>query len=415
MDGSDVTVVMPPSRGLQAIQMVGNMEPAAGRAKEAWLAPLQPALQQGASQMKAFITRLVGTEEEEGGGEGRLRSPPAAVVKEGLLFVHKTRGKGPLLSCAAKKLHFCLTGEALSFAKSPGAEVRGAQEEVEPRREWGGTEHHPPSGRGSAPSPWPTSVRPRRWRRRASGAATSCRLSTWMRTGSRRRPTCSARWDGTGVGMGGVSQPGHPISTPSPAAVCQRAEPVAVRPAQGVRQQPPVALRLPPRRLQGGQVDLLPPEGQDGYGGWPGCGAGVLVGCLPPRKTHRQPSVPQGWGATGPGMGSPCRTGVTPWIPTQRHSASSSTSTASSSPSGEPLMGGTTGRTTPCVSPAPQRLCLPRTLQPREKYWELVKMEDPQSGPQVCSEGSDEGDTWGNRGRNPQLPIPIRDALFGAS
>ncbi|XP_068512256.1 ras GTPase-activating protein 4-like isoform X1 [Anas acuta] len=111
----------------KAIQMVGNMEPAAGRAKEAWLAPLQPALQQGASQMKAFITRLVGTEEEEeDGGEGRLRSPPAAVVKEGLLFVHKTRGKGPLLSCAAKKLHFCLTGEALSFAKSPGAERIGS-------------------------------------------------------------------------------------------------------------------------------------------------------------------------------------------------------------------------------------------------------------------------------------------------
>lgn len=42
-------------------------------------------------------------------------------------------------------------------------------------------------------------------------------------------------------------------------------------------------------------------------------------------------------------------------------------------------------------------------------------MEDPQNDPQVCSEGSDEGDTWGNRGRNPQLPIPIRDALFGAS
>lgn len=145
MDGSDVTVVVtPPSRGLQAIQMVGNMEPAAGRAKEAWLAPLQPALQQGASQMKAFITRLVGTEEEEDGGEGRLRSPPAAVVKEGLLFVHKTRGKGPLLSCAAKKLHFCLTGEALSFAKSPGAEVRGAQEEVEAHHDWGGTEHRVP-------------------------------------------------------------------------------------------------------------------------------------------------------------------------------------------------------------------------------------------------------------------------------
>ncbi|XP_040505989.1 ras GTPase-activating protein 4 isoform X2 [Gallus gallus] len=108
----------------QAVQMVGNMEPAAGRAKEEWLAPLQPALQHGASRMRAFITRLVGTEEEEEGGEGWPCAPRAAVVKEGLLFVHKTRGKGPLLASASKKLHFCLTGEALSFAKSPGVEQR---------------------------------------------------------------------------------------------------------------------------------------------------------------------------------------------------------------------------------------------------------------------------------------------------
>uniref|UniRef100_A0A8V1AFM0 RAS p21 protein activator 4B n=1 Tax=Gallus gallus TaxID=9031 RepID=A0A8V1AFM0_CHICK len=66
----------------KAVQMVGNMEPAAGRAKEEWLAPLQPALQHGASRMRAFITRL--------------------------------------------KLHFCLTGEALSFAKSPGVERCGS-------------------------------------------------------------------------------------------------------------------------------------------------------------------------------------------------------------------------------------------------------------------------------------------------
>ncbi|GAB0198142.1 ras GTPase-activating protein 4-like [Grus japonensis] len=110
----------------KAVQMVGNMEPAAGRAKEAWLAPLLPALQQGIAQMKAFITRLVGMEEEEEEGEGRPPGPPTAVVKEGPLIVHKMRGKGPLLAAAAaKKLHFCLTGEALSFGKSPGAEHNG--------------------------------------------------------------------------------------------------------------------------------------------------------------------------------------------------------------------------------------------------------------------------------------------------
>lgn len=104
--------------------MVGNMEPAAGRAKEPWLAPLLPTLQQGITRMKDFITRLVEMEEEE--GERRPLAPPSTVLKEGLLFVHKTRGKGPLLSAASKKLHFCLTGESLSFSKSPGAEVGGS-------------------------------------------------------------------------------------------------------------------------------------------------------------------------------------------------------------------------------------------------------------------------------------------------
>ncbi|XP_053851670.1 ras GTPase-activating protein 4-like isoform X2 [Vidua macroura] len=109
----------------KAIQLVGNMEPAAGRAKETWLSPLLPALQQGTARMRDFITRLVGT--EEGEGEGRPLGPPPAVVKEGLLLVHKTRGKVPLLAAAAgKKLHFCLTGESLSFGKSPGAERIGA-------------------------------------------------------------------------------------------------------------------------------------------------------------------------------------------------------------------------------------------------------------------------------------------------
>ncbi|OWK59879.1 Ras GTPase-activating protein 4 [Lonchura striata] len=113
----------------KAIQLVGNMEPAAGRAKETWLSPLLPALQEGTARMRDFITRLVGTEEDKGEeeGEGRPLGPSPAVVKEGMLLVHKTRGKGPLLAAAAgKKLHFCLTAESLSFGKSPGAERIGA-------------------------------------------------------------------------------------------------------------------------------------------------------------------------------------------------------------------------------------------------------------------------------------------------
>ncbi|XP_049659275.1 ras GTPase-activating protein 4-like isoform X3 [Accipiter gentilis] len=77
-----------------------------------------------------------------------------------------------------------------------------------------------------------------------------------------------------------------------PVQVRQRAEPVAVGPAQGLRQQPPRAPCLPPRRLPRGQVELLSPEGED-------------------------------------------RTGVTPWTPRRRRSASSTTFRGSEGPSGK--------------------------------------------------------------------------------
>lgn len=49
-----------------------------------------------------------------------LQAPP---VKEGPLFIHRTKGKGPLMSSSFKKLYFFLTTEALSFAKTPSSKV----------------------------------------------------------------------------------------------------------------------------------------------------------------------------------------------------------------------------------------------------------------------------------------------------
>lgn len=49
-----------------------------------------------------------------------LQTPP---VKEGPLFIHRTKGKGPLMSSSFKKLYFSLTTEALSFAKTPSSKV----------------------------------------------------------------------------------------------------------------------------------------------------------------------------------------------------------------------------------------------------------------------------------------------------
>ncbi|XP_066870162.1 ras GTPase-activating protein 4B isoform X5 [Kogia breviceps] len=105
----------------EAVQNVGNMDTPASRAKEAWMEPLQPTVRQGVAQLKDFITKLVDIQEKEELDLQRALSLQAPLVKEGPLFIHRTRGKGPLMSSSFKKLHFSLTTEALSFAKTPSS------------------------------------------------------------------------------------------------------------------------------------------------------------------------------------------------------------------------------------------------------------------------------------------------------
>uniref|UniRef100_A0A8C5UZ62 RAS p21 protein activator 4B n=1 Tax=Microcebus murinus TaxID=30608 RepID=A0A8C5UZ62_MICMU len=105
----------------KAVQNVGNMDTPASRAKEAWMEPLQPTVRQGVAQLKDFITKLVDIEEREELDLQRTLSLQAPPVKEGPLFIHRTKGKGPLTSSSFKKLHFSLTTEALSFAKTPSS------------------------------------------------------------------------------------------------------------------------------------------------------------------------------------------------------------------------------------------------------------------------------------------------------
>ncbi|XP_034525855.1 ras GTPase-activating protein 4B isoform X3 [Ailuropoda melanoleuca] len=106
----------------KAVQNVGNMDTPASRAKEAWMEPLQPTVRQGVAQLKDFITKLVDIEEKEELDLQRALSLQVPLVKEGPLFIHRTKGKGPLMS-SFKKLHFSLTTEALSFAKTPNSKV----------------------------------------------------------------------------------------------------------------------------------------------------------------------------------------------------------------------------------------------------------------------------------------------------
>ncbi|XP_063564122.1 LOW QUALITY PROTEIN: ras GTPase-activating protein 4-like [Gorilla gorilla gorilla] len=105
----------------KAVQNVGNMDTPACRAKEAWMEPLQPTVRQGVAQLKDFITKLVDIEEKDELDLQRTLSLQAPPVKEGPLFIHRTKGKGPLMSSSFKKLYFSLTTEALSFTKTPSS------------------------------------------------------------------------------------------------------------------------------------------------------------------------------------------------------------------------------------------------------------------------------------------------------
>ncbi|GAB1290300.1 Ras GTPase-activating protein 4 [Apodemus speciosus] len=103
----------------KAVQNIGNMDTPGSRAKESWMEPLQPTVRQGVVQLKDFITKLVDIgEKEELDLQRALNSLAPPPVKEGPLFIHRTKGKGPLASSSFKKLYFSLTTEALSFAKT---------------------------------------------------------------------------------------------------------------------------------------------------------------------------------------------------------------------------------------------------------------------------------------------------------
>ncbi|XP_018417212.1 PREDICTED: ras GTPase-activating protein 4-like [Nanorana parkeri] len=102
----------------KAIQNVGNMDAPASRAKESWMAPLQPTIQQGVSQLKEFITKLIDIEEKEELDLQKSLNLQSLTVKEGQLMVYKTKCKGYLLTSSFKKLFLSLTVDALSFAKT---------------------------------------------------------------------------------------------------------------------------------------------------------------------------------------------------------------------------------------------------------------------------------------------------------
>ncbi|RXM94971.1 Ras GTPase-activating protein 4 [Acipenser ruthenus] len=105
----------------KAVQSIGNLDTLAVRSKEPWMGPLQPAIQQGIAQLKEFITQLISFEDKEELGEERLSLQPAGTLKEGFLFLHKTRDKCMLMASPFKKYHVTLRSNILSYAKTPNS------------------------------------------------------------------------------------------------------------------------------------------------------------------------------------------------------------------------------------------------------------------------------------------------------
>ncbi|KAG2459103.1 RASL2 protein, partial [Polypterus senegalus] len=108
-----------PDKEFRTVQIIGNLDTLASRSKESWMVPLLPAVQQGIAQLKEFITQLVSFEEKEDLDlQDRLSLQSSSIIKEGYLFLHKTREKGMLISSPFKKYYVTLCNDTLSYAKT---------------------------------------------------------------------------------------------------------------------------------------------------------------------------------------------------------------------------------------------------------------------------------------------------------
>ncbi|XP_047418032.1 rasGAP-activating-like protein 1 isoform X2 [Sciurus carolinensis] len=111
----------------KAVQSIGNLGQQLGQGKELWMAPLHPFLLQSISRVRAFLDELVDVDgEEEAGGPARALVPPSVTLREGYLLKRKEEPAGLATRFAFKKRYFRLSGEDLSYAKSPECQVRSS-------------------------------------------------------------------------------------------------------------------------------------------------------------------------------------------------------------------------------------------------------------------------------------------------
>uniref|UniRef100_F1RKC3 RAS protein activator like 1 n=1 Tax=Sus scrofa TaxID=9823 RepID=F1RKC3_PIG len=104
----------------KAVQSIGNLGQQLGQGKELWIAPLHPFLLQSIARVRDFLDQLVNVDgKEEAGGPARALVPPSVTVREGYLLKRKDEPTSLATRFAFKKRYFRLSGEILSYSKSP--------------------------------------------------------------------------------------------------------------------------------------------------------------------------------------------------------------------------------------------------------------------------------------------------------
>ncbi|XP_058895407.1 rasGAP-activating-like protein 1 isoform X1 [Kogia breviceps] len=111
----------------KAVQSIGNLGQQLGQGKELWMAPLHPFLLQSISRVRDFLDQLVDVDgKEEPGGPARALVPPSVTVREGYLLKRKEEPTGLATRFAFKKHYFWLSGEMLSYSRSPECQTRSS-------------------------------------------------------------------------------------------------------------------------------------------------------------------------------------------------------------------------------------------------------------------------------------------------
>lgn len=111
----------------KAVQSIGNLGQQLGQGKELWMAPLHPFLLQSISRVRDFLDQLVDVDgEEEAGGPARALVPSSVTVREGYLLKRKEEPASLATRFAFKKRYFWLSGETLSYSKSPECQIRSS-------------------------------------------------------------------------------------------------------------------------------------------------------------------------------------------------------------------------------------------------------------------------------------------------